>query len=194
MLSRQTGQRKPQQGSSLLEVLITIVILAFGLLGLAAFQSKVQVAEVESYQRAQAILALADMSERINANRRQAANYVSPSALGTDDGQPISCTTLVGPNRDLCEWSNALKGASETTPSANVGGMSGARGCITQVQAPDLTLGVCKPAIYRVDVAWQGMQKSAAQTITCGQGSYGADDSYRRVISSQIIVGVATCQ
>ncbi|HEY0563491.1 MAG TPA: prepilin-type N-terminal cleavage/methylation domain-containing protein, partial [Methylophilus sp.] len=50
-----------QQGSTLLEVLITIVILAIGLLGLAGLQSRLHVSEMESYQRAQALVLLNDM-------------------------------------------------------------------------------------------------------------------------------------
>ena len=42
------------RGSSLVEVMVTLVILAFGLLGVAGLQTKVGVAEMESYQRAQA--------------------------------------------------------------------------------------------------------------------------------------------
>jgi type II secretory pathway pseudopilin PulG len=94
MLSRQTGQRKPQQGSSLLEVLITIVILAFGLLGLAAFQSKVQVAEVESYQRAQAILALADMSGTSDTSKNayvdKSGNTIASYPGSTTAGQNLT--------------------------------------------------------------------------------------------------------
>ena len=192
------ARRFRQRGASLLEVLITIVIVAFGLLGLAGLQSKVQLGEIESYQRAQAILLLSDMTERINTNRSQAASYIVASPVGTGDSQPASCTILaVGASRDLCEWSNALKGVGEKKSSggvtANMGAMLGARGCITQEQAPDPTPGICTPGIYLVDVAWQGMHRTAASAIICGQGSYGADDAYRRVISSQIVVGLPAC-
>ena len=47
-----------QRGVSLIEVLITMVVVAFGLLGLAAFQAKAQVGSIESYQRAQAAVLL----------------------------------------------------------------------------------------------------------------------------------------
>lgn len=188
-------KRLTQSGTSLLEVLLTCVVIAFGLLGLAKLQSKVQVAQVESYQRVQATLLLADISERIsNADRALVASYVSTAPIGTDDSQPVSCAgTSMGVDRDLCEWSNALKGAAETKASASVGAMTGARGCITQIQASDATTGICKPGIYQVSVAWQGRHKTIAPNDTCGVDSYG-EETYRRVISTQVTIGLPTCK
>ena len=48
------------RGVSLIEVLVTIVILAVGLLGLAGLQMRLQSSEVEAYQRTQASLLLED--------------------------------------------------------------------------------------------------------------------------------------
>ena len=183
-----------QRGTTLFEVLVTIVILAFGLLGLAGFQTKVQLGELESYQRAQALLVLSDMTERLNANRAQAASYVSATVNGTSDAQPASCTALaLGAARDVCEWSNALKGNSETKSGSSVGTMQGGRGCITEIQTANPATGICTPGIYRVTVAWQGAHRTAAPALTCGQGSYGSDDAYRRAISADVTVGLPTC-
>jgi type IV pilus assembly protein PilV len=184
-----------QHGTSLVEVLVTLLILAFGLLGVAGLQSKLGLAEMESYARSQALLVLSDMAERLSANRAQAAGYVTTGSLGTGDTEPASCTGIApGPDRDLCEWSNALKGAAEQKSSANIGGMIGARGCITQVQAADPTPGVCKPGIYQVAVAWQGVNPTLASTLACGQGQYGPDDSTRRVLALSVSFGTTSCQ
>ena len=195
IIKRQSGYY--QRGTSLLEVLITIVILAFGLLGLAGLQGKIQQAEVESFQRAQATLLLADMYESISANRANAANYVSASPIGTLDSQPAGCSGItLQASRDICEWSNALKGASEKmgtgTNTTNTGAMEGGRGCIIQVQAPDPAAGVCTPGIYQITVVWQGMNPTAAPALSCGQGLY-TQDTTRRAISSQVTVGLPGC-
>lgn len=64
MLKQQPTLYLQQAGVTLIEVLVTIIILAFGLLGLAGLQAKVQLTEVESYQRAQAIDTMSSMSEK----------------------------------------------------------------------------------------------------------------------------------
>lgn len=194
MLSRTHATRAAERGTSLVEVLVTLVILAFGLLGVAALQTKIGVAEMESYQRTQALLALSQITERMNANLTQAASYVSAGSVGTGDAQPADCTTIVpGPNRDLCEWSNALKGSSEQHAGANVGAMTGARGCITQLQAPNPALGVCTAGVYQVAVAWQGLVPTVTPALACGAGSYGANDSNRRVVASTVTVPTTSC-
>lgn len=182
-----------QSGISLLEVLVTVVIIAFGLLGMAGLQSKTQVAGIESFQRVQAALLAADMGERINANRAQAGNYVAGGAIGTGDNQPADCTALaLGSTRDLCEWSHALKGSGEKAGGANVGSMQGGLGCITQVQAPNPASGVCTPGIYLITVAWQGMHQTIEPASTCGQNLYGSA-GYRRALSMQVSVGLPSC-
>lgn len=182
-----------QHGNTMLEVLITILILAFGLLGLAGLQAKIQSAELESFQRAQAMVLLNDMVNRINTNRANAANYVSANTMGTGDAQPASCSALaVGVSRDQCEWSNALKGAAETSAGSKIGAMIGARGCAQLVQAEDATATVCTPGIYLVTVAWQGVNMTSIPGVSCGRNAYG-DDRYRRAISARVSIGLPSC-
>jgi type IV pilus assembly protein PilV len=188
MLRKRQVARKAQRGTSLIEVLITVLIVAFGLLGVAALQSKMAVSEVESYQRAQAVLLLAEMADRLSANRAQAVSYVTGGTVGTGDAQPADCTGIAqGPNRDVCEWSNALKGAAEQKAGTGVGAMLGARGCITQVQAQNTTLGACTAGVYQVSVVWQGIAPTHAPPLACGQGLYGADAS-RRLVSTNVVL------
>jgi type IV pilus assembly protein PilV len=197
MLSQPQPRYSRQRGVSLIEVLITLLILAFGLLGVAGLQAKMSLAEMESYQRSQALLALGEMTERMSANPAQAANYLVAGIIGTGDTRPADCTTVAaGPPRDLCEWSNSLKGASETKSGIPVGGTNNAYsavGCITQIQAINPALGVCSAGIYRVSVAWQGMNLTTTPTLTCGLGSFGPDERYRRVIAATVTVGTTSC-
>lgn len=191
MLSRGMPHTMRADGFTLLEVLITIAILAFGLLGLAGLQSKMQLAEMEAYQRTQAILLVTDMVERLSANRPAAASYITATALGTGDAQPATCTALaVGVNRDKCEWSNALKGAAEKSGTTNVGAMLNAHGCVTEIQALDATPGVCTAGIYQVTATWQGMHETAAPGFACPGDTV---DSRLRAVTSYVSVGTPGC-
>jgi type IV pilus assembly protein PilV len=171
-----------QAGTSMIEVLLSIVIVCLGLLGLAGLQTHAALAEAESFQRGQAISLLQDMTDRLNANRLNAASYVTTTAQGTDIGvQACSSITAVAA-RDLCEWSNALLGASETSAGGTkVGAMIGARGCIENTVAT-------MPRVYVISVVWQGINPTKAPTSTCGSGLYG-DDKTRRAITATVTIG-----
>ncbi|MEK6708669.1 MAG: type IV pilus modification protein PilV [Pseudomonadota bacterium] len=151
------------RGVSLIEILVTIVILAVGLLGLAGLQMRLQSSEVEAYQRTQASLLLEDMANRMGANRRNAVSYATGSAspLGTGDSQPATCAGG-GQGFDTCQWSNALKGAAEQSGTNNVGAMIGARGCIENLGADQ----------YQITVVWQGLTPLSAPASSCGAGLY----------------------
>ncbi|MET0983017.1 MAG: prepilin-type N-terminal cleavage/methylation domain-containing protein [Telluria sp.] len=185
--------RGRQHGVSLVEVLVTMVVLAFGLLGLAAFQTKAQVGSIESYQRAQAAVLLQDMQSRLAGNSLDAASYLTDAPLGTGDLQGTDCRLqAAGSPRDKCEWSAALKGAAEKRGRTLGGAMQGARGCIAQVQAQNTATGVCRPAIYLISVSWQGLHATRAPSQACGRDLYGPDTN-RRTISARVAVGLPTC-
>jgi type IV pilus assembly protein PilV len=181
-----------QRGVTLIEILVTVLIIAFGVLGLIGMNVKVQNAQMDSYQRAQAILLVQDMAGRIIANKTNALNYVTASALGTGDSQPASCSGLSGVSLDQCEWSNALKGAGERTtsgadcsasPASCIGAMVGARGCVSRIST--------NPSVYQVTVAWQGTTDLVAPSLTCGSGSY-TRETLRRAISAQVPLACLT--
>jgi type IV pilus assembly protein PilV len=186
---------RPARGLSLIEVLVTMVVLAFGLLGIAALQAKAQVGAVESYQRAQAVVLLQDMRARLAGNPNAAADYVTASPLGTADSQPDDCTTVAaGAARDKCEWSHALKGAAIAGAQSGNGANTviGARGCVEELQAANPATGVCRPGLYRVSVAWQGLHPTKASSLACGKDQYGPDTN-RRAIAVQVAIGLPRC-
>jgi type IV pilus assembly protein PilV len=170
------------RGVTMIEVLVTIVILTFGLLGVVGLQARMQLAQAESYHRSQAILLMQDMVDRVAANRANALNYVTATPLGT--GNAIQdCSGLTGAALDLCEWNNALLGTTESTAGGqSAGAMIGARGCITNVVAT-------MPREFVVAVTWQGLVPTVAPAATaCGQGQYG-NDQMRRALVARVMIG-----
>jgi type IV pilus assembly protein PilV len=177
---------RAQRGFSLIEVLVTFVILAIGLLGLAGFQVRVHQAEFEAYNRAQALILLEAMVNRINANRTTAPCYALTTGNGlpylgvTDGGHsgPGDCTGFGDANTqqraisDLNEWDLALQGAAELMNGSSRGGTLGARGCVSFDAAT---------TTYTVAVAWQGLVDTTAPAVACGNDSYG-QETRRRVV------------
>ena len=180
--------RHKNAGFSLIEIMVTVVILMVGLLGLAGLQGRALTAQMESYQRSQALILLRDMADRISANRGFADSYVGNLDM-------TACPDLVAGSSvatDRNEWCNALLGAAETsTGGTNVGAMIGARGCITKTSPTPSGL----TGQYVVQVAWQGLNSPAAPpaSLACGAGQYGTDESKRRVIALPVNVGCLTC-
>ena len=171
---------RAQRGVTLIEVLITIVISAFGLLGIAGLQARMQVAEMEASQRAQATVLLRHLADRINANRKNAMSYVTTTPLGIDNGVQ-DCSAVSGAALDLCEWNNLLAGAAETSAGLRMGAMVGARGCVVNTDP-------VMPRKFTIAVVWQGMTPTVAPgTTTCGSDAYG-DERKRRAIVAPIVV------
>ena len=180
--------RSLSRGTTMVEVLVAMIIIAFGLLGMAGLQMRLQSSEVEAYQRSQALLLVSDMANRIAVNRNNAASYVT--GAGTPLGTSKNCAavgTSTTALRDQTEWCYALQGAAETSGGSSVGAMIGGRGCVEQVAGD-----------YMVTVAWQGLTPIASppSSVGCGADLYNATagactgDRCRRAITT--VVRIAT--
>ncbi|MDH3461063.1 MAG: type IV pilus modification protein PilV [Burkholderiaceae bacterium] len=168
-----------QCGGILIEVLISILVCAFALLGFVGMQARATTGEFESYQRSQALVLVGDMASRISANRVNAAAYLVGGLIGA--GAMEDCAGLNGAALDLCEWGNLIRGSTEVRGGTNVGSMISARGCIA------LAAGTTDR--YVVSVVWQGVVATGAPTSVCGQGD-GAfpTEALRRVVASTVCV------
>lgn len=176
--------KRLQRGAGMIEVLVTMVVSAIGLLGAATMQSRIQLAELESYQRTQAVMLMNDMANRMMVNRNNVASYASPNTLGGIEDCPTATATLQ--ETDVREWCQALQGASEIISGNNVGTMIGGRGCIENVS----------PGTYMITVAWQGMTPAAAPpaSVSCGLNAYDdaeagcVNDLCRRTVTTLVRV------
>jgi type IV pilus assembly protein PilV len=170
------GVDRAAGGFSLIEVLITILIVGIALMGLAGLQARAITAEAESYSRGQALMLLNDMGQRLEANLPEARTDLIDDELALDD---LSCSVncagatsaLAGVQikTDICQWITAL-GTSSGLPSAC--------GCVEGVLASSEVL---------ISVAWRG--RDLGYTPTAAQ-SCGATEitSGRRVVSMRLRV------
>lgn len=196
----------PRQGSgfSMIEVLVTIVIVVIGLLGWAGLQSKASVVQMEAYQRAQGLTLMRDMEDRIMSARGLLDGFQSFAAsngsivfgTGDDTGTGI-CATVPNPlvtNQDhaesqLCLWGQALKGAAETSAGSQVGAMIGARGCLINVSPPtDFALDD-----FFIVVVWQGLTATAdldagTPAELCAKADVNFGPGLRRAVVTRVMI------
>lgn len=186
-----------QAGVTLIEVLVSLLIIVLGLLGLAGLQVRMQQAEFESYERSQALVLLYDMVDRINVHRETASCFrVSTTAgtpyLGVGSTAVPACTVSTGAdnaeaNASIAEWDALLQGAAETKGGGSVGAMVGARGCASYDAASELLdaggAAMSGTGVYTVTVAWQGTADTFAPAVNCANNLYGAE-TRRRVVST----------
>ena len=185
-----------QRGFTLIEVLVTFLIIAVGLLGLAALQQQTTLAQLESYQAAQALNLVEDMSSRIRLNPSAAINdaYTPGATYGQDSLCTVSDANTQAAN-DLCAWGQSIAGSTVRTADddpdgagVNVGAPINAAGCIS---AKDTSGDGVK---FIVALQWQGVTKSAEVTFTCnGQTQTAADalfggEGYRRVLFREVVL------
>lgn len=190
------------RGFTLLEVLISLLILMIALLGIAALMLKGQRAGFEAYQRQQALAMAQEMAEKIRANQGGAPYYVTGVAEGeampghgglfktyqalSDEAKCLSvdkppCDNKQIADNHLATWDGVLAGLSEIKDAATnrVGGIIGARGC---VERPD-----ANQSVFLISVAWQGESDTGIPTASaCGAGLYGTD-ARRRLVTLTVV-------
>ncbi len=198
-------------GFSMIEILVTLLVLTVGLLGLVGMQVMAHQAELESYQRAQAMVLMSDIVDRVNTNRKAAACYAVTGAggtpyLGTAGADkynlggyscPSMATNPIAVARagfDLQVIDQMLLGVAEQNADGlSIGAMLGARACIGFDSASQG---------YTVAVAWQGMSQTFSPedwpsannpdvARNCALNLYG-EDTQRRVIWTTVLIASLT--
>lgn len=115
-----------QVGFSLIEILVTMVVLSIGLLGIAGLQASGLRNNHAAYTKTQATNLAMDMAERIRANPNGQTNYVDFDTSDTIPSEPdcisSGCTPTQLADYDKFEWSIPIlgKNASVTDPTKPV--------------------------------------------------------------------------
>ena len=176
-------------GFSLLEVLISLVVLSIGLLGIAGLTATSKRTSYEALQRTTAVMLTRDIIERMRTNPDQLGaqnGTVDRTTITHNDCSSAggACTPAQLAAYDLFEWQQGILGASEKAADTvtNTGGLVSPIGCITVATA-------CTSCSVTVAIAWRGMTKLSDPTVdTCGNACSNYDDTagdniFRRVIA-----------
>jgi type IV pilus assembly protein PilV len=192
---------KRDTGFTLIEVLVTIVVLSLGLLGVVGMQARASATEFESYQRGQALALVRDMQSRLLSSRGAlTGGYLDKSVSSTDGSvyfgndtnpqcvDPVAGNALSIAQYQTCTWSQELIGASVKDGATAVGAMLGARGCIIPVIPPQQNA----LADLYVVVVWQGTEKRAEPDENSATGKCASavefGDGLRRGVAVRVMV------
>jgi len=139
-----------QHGSSLVEVLVSMILIAVGLLGLATLFIHDLINSRSALRRTQAITLLSDMADRIRANAGGKDAYDTAfygGAPGTQNCAPsdaavgTNCSTAQQAQDDLASWTAAVQRALPAGPAGPPSAI--------------VVYATGEPARYRLELSWQ---------------------------------------
>jgi type IV pilus assembly protein PilV len=112
-------------GFTLIEVLVSVLVLSIGLLGLASLQATSLRFNNDSSVQTQAAYLASDMADRMRANVSQAANYPGASAAANTACYSGGCSPSAMTGNDIAEWNDELVNlpAGQGTITAIAGGL-----------------------------------------------------------------------
>ncbi len=184
------GNRHRQQGFTLLEVMIAVLVFAIGMLTTASLQLTSKRANYESLQRTTASHLAFDMLERIRANTGALNTYTGGAQLilggGTRGAEPApdcdsvadACTSADVALHDLWQWEQMIDGATEISGGVATGGLVSPTACVRGPAGGGA-------GTFSIAIAWRGvaeLENPAADACGAGTGLYGANNEFRRVL------------
>ncbi len=126
-----------QAGFSLIEAMVSLVVVSVGMIGIAALYGQGLSAGRTALYRTQAVNLAADMADRIRVNRMGDANYGGAGANNNcDPGGGVNCTPAQMAAHDLWVWTTQV---AQQLPNG-----------VGTVQYTGTT-----PPTYTIQVAWQ---------------------------------------
>lgn len=155
MNTQNTMIRAAESGFSMIEILVTIVIISIALLGSAGLQAYSLKTNQGGQFRNQAAFLVADIVERMEANKKYAADTAALTAYGdsastatsTTDCSSTNCTSAQLAAYDITQWkANIASAVPSGTGTVAISGVAG------------------NPATYSITVNWLDRKTNTTYT------------------------------
>lgn len=171
------GTGRAEAGSSLLEVLVSLVIIAIGVLGLVGLQTTATGHQKDSFDRMAAAELLSQIGERMRANHLgfMANAYASSLLPGAAMPEPVPCvigapcTPAAVAAMDLAHWYGGLR---ERLPDS---------GAVVASAAGGIGAGA---ASMRVTMIWRELRNATAALPECI--AVGITDASYRCLTAEV--------
>lgn len=200
----QSSVMRRQSGVTLIEALVTFVILSVGLLGIVSLQAISKSAQHQGIQRTKAVMLANDLVERIRINPGGLATYsagglTTPLGGGTlaapaTDCAAVACTPAQLAAYDLWLWERGVDGATVTVTGAdavvrNAAGLIAPRACVRFIADAGMT----RTGLVDVIIQWRGLGETqdavaAVGGEVCGGAAAGTDDFRRQLVVSTFVI------
>ncbi|RYV02565.1 type IV pilus modification protein PilV [Shewanella sp. OPT22] len=180
-----------EKGLSLIEVLVSLVILVIGLIGVFNLHIISKQGSFEAYQQTQASFLANDIINKMKLNPQEFADYAGtyptaePDEMNSCNNLNAICSAADMRVADLAEWSRMLLGRSEMDGENAVGGVESAQGCIF-VNDNDVTVAIAWRSIKQIENRAEGGEYIADWDI-CGEM---ANSRKRLLVVNTVINGV----
>lgn len=154
-----TGQAR-QHGFSMIEVLVTMLIISLALLGASGMQAYSMRLNHGAQFRTQAVFLAADLAERMEANRATAVagGYSIPLPTADTDCSTVYCSGDNLAASDLFKWSSAVAAA---LPQG-------------QAAAPVQTV-TGNPSTYTITISWVDRMENTTNAAYDSTSQVGVD-------------------
>lgn len=117
-IANANGRNRGQQGFSLIEVLIALIIMSVGMLGIASLYVQSMQAGRTSLFRHHAVTLAGDVADRIRANRTAGVVYEDPDGANNNCiAAGVDCTTAEMAMHDILIWQQQ---ADDSLPNGDV--------------------------------------------------------------------------
>ena len=157
---------RQQSGISLIETLVTLVIISIGMLGIAALYVESLQVGYTAVTRTRAVALASDMADRIRANPAGEAAYdvdgaatssLAPFACAETAGGPaVNCTADELAAYDIWQW-KTLIGNSPNETAQQLGLPNG----VGTIRRDDTTL----PTTYVITVSWSDRDDALSYSL-----------------------------
>lgn len=161
-----------QKGFTFVEMLISMAILAGGIVGVVAMQAVAKKGSFDAVQRAMATSLANDIVQRMRVNTTGVTNgsyngtYTSfsvSSSMNRCQNTGAPCTSAQIAANDLYEWKMALFGADVTQDAGNVGGLITPTACISHAAG-----------VVSVVISWMGRTETTDAASSKAEGTLAA--------------------